>query len=115
MTQSHRPFGLYIWIPKQYRERVKAQGVTVNAPYSEFDLDHARHIPCSSCPVQAWAYAGGAIATGTEWDLYLVYSNHVPSWRKTADTKACHPSQYRIYEPIAPEHLHYIGTRSDDE
>lgn len=115
MTQSHRPFGLYIWIPKQHRDRVKAQGVVVGAPHTETDRDGRRYIPFSSCPVQAWAYAGGAIVTDTVWDLYQVCSTYVPSWRKEERDKDRHPARFRIYEPIAPEHLRYIGTRHDDE
>lgn len=97
------PFLLFHWSPASRRKSIIRNGLCPGK-ISRCGQWHPPYLCFSKSPSQAWALSGARDTCPGEWDLWMVWSNVLP-------TGYMGEKEFRSYERIPKRDVWFVGSR----
>ena len=105
-----RPFLLYHWSPIANRPGILRHGLRTHRPARGVDW-RAPYICLSRSPSLAWNLSVARSPFSGEWDLWMVWSNHLAGLKVMVRRYNVEP-EYRVFERIRKRLVWHVGTRT---
>lgn len=107
-----KPFPLYHWSPASRRKSIQRRGLIVGSPHAVHSKGwRASYLCFSDSPSFAWAYSANTTRKRQNWDLWMVWSTHVPGLSYRYDHVAQLPAEYRSTGNVPKKHLWHVASR----
>lgn len=105
-------FPMFHWSPLDLRPLIDRKGLCPHSLSREGEW-HPPYLCFSRSPSHAWALSGQSQTDVEWWGLWMVWS-YIPSDIQILqdNVDADELDEYRVYEPISPDDIWFVGIRS---